>query len=364
MEYSYIPQFEPLLGNEEKEQLCDCIDKNWITGGKKVKEFERRIAELCHVKHAISCSNGTMALFMALDSLQLPKGADVIVPDFTFIASANSVVLAGLNPVFCDVDIQTLNATAETIKKLITINTVAIMPVHIFGQAANMTEIMKLAKERDLLVVEDAAQGIGVSWQGKPVGSFGGINMMSFYADKTITTGEGGMLLTDDDNLAERSLILKHQGRTGRGFYHHKYIGYNFRMTDLQAGIGVAQLYKLPAIIRAKKKHEALYRKLLKGVDGIELPFVDDRGINVPFRHNIFVTNPKELSLYLNEQNIGSREFFYPLHLQPCYNIKADCPNAIWASEHGLSLPSSANLEDKQIEYICDNIKKGIAVCV
>jgi len=360
MKFAYIPQFEPLLGKEEKEQLCDCIDKNWITGGKKVKEFERRIAELCHVKHAITCSNGTMALYMALESLHLPKGSEVIVPDFTFIASANSVVLAGLKPVFADMSMDTFNLTAREIARAITPKTVAIMPVHIFGQSANMTEIMEIANAKRLKVVEDAAQGIAVSWKGKPVGSFGDINIMSYYGDKTITTGEGGMLLTDDDELAERCLILKHQGRTGRGIYYHEHIGYNFRMTDLQAGIGVAQLYRLPAIIRAKRKHDDLYRELLKDVKDVAFPYVCDDGINVPFRHNIFVEYPEKLSVYLNEHNIGSRRFFYPLHMQPCYNVQGNFPNSIWAHEHGLSLPSSVKLTDKQIEYICDTIKEGL----
>jgi perosamine synthetase len=171
-----------------------------------------------------------------------------------------------------------------------------------------------------------------------------------------MTTGEGGMVLTNDDKLAEKCLILKHQGRTGRGIYFHEHIGYNFRLTDLQAAVGLAQLSKLSTIIERKKRNERLYREYLAGVEGVEMPYIDPRGFNVPFRINILVDNPKELSDFLNKEGIGSRQFFYPLHLQPCYNINGEFPNAIKASERGLSLPSAVTLTQEQIEYVCQKI--------
>jgi len=352
-----IPQFEPWLGEEELVQVAECIKGNWITGGPKVKEFERRIAELCGVKHAIATCNGTLALYMGLKALGIGEGDEVIVPDFTFIASANSVVLAGAKPVFVDVDVRTFNIDPESTEKAITPRTKAIMPVHIYGQAADMDAICEIARRHNLYIIEDAAQGIGVTFKGKHTGSFGHIGCISFYADKTMTTGEGGMVLTNDDKLAKKCLILKHQGRTGRGIYYHEHIGYNFRLTDLQAAVGLAQLSKLSTIIEGKKRNEKLYRELLADVEGIEFPYIDPRGFNVPFRINILVDDPEALWKFLEEEDISSRRFFYPLHKQPCYNAKGDFPNAERAYERGLSLPSSVTLTEDQILYICDKIK-------
>ncbi len=351
----YIPQSEPWLDEQELAQLAECITDNWITEGKKVKKFEERIAELCDVKYAIACTSGTIALYMGLKAMGIGEGDEVIVPDFTFIASANSVVLTGAKPVFVDVDSRTFNIDPDCTEEAITSKTKAIMPVHIYGQSADMDAIMDLARDYNLKVIEDNAQGIGVKWQGKPTGSFGDVSCLAFYADKVITTGEGGIVLTNNPEIAEQCLILKHQGRTGTGIYHHEHIGYNFRLTDLQAAVGLAQLDKLPVIIDKRRKNEALYRKLLDGV--VELPYVDPRCFNVPFRVNILVDDPGALSVYLNENNISSREFFYPLHMQPCYNQEGFYPNSVEAHNRGLSLPSSTNLFKEQIEYICEKIK-------
>jgi perosamine synthetase len=352
-----IPQFEPWLGEEELAQVAETIRANWITGGEKVKEFERKIGELCGVKHAIAVCNGTLALYVGLKILRIGEGDEVIVPDFTFIASANSVVMAGATPVFVDIDAKTFNMAPECTEKAITLKTKAIMPVHIYGQSADMDAIGEIAKRHGLYVIEDAAQGIGVTFKGKPVGGFGEVGCLSFYADKTMTTGEGGMVLTNDDELARQCLILKHQGRTGRGIYFHEYIGYNFRLTDLQAAVGLAQLSKLPTIIDKKKKNERLYKELLKDVEGVEFPYIDPRGFNVPFRINILVDEPEALSSFLQKEGISSRCFFYPLHKQPCYNVDGEFPNAVRAYERGLSLPSAVTLAEEQIEYVCDKIR-------
>ena len=356
MAEKFIPQFEPWIDDAELRMLAECVADNWITGGKKVKKFEERIAELCDVKYAIACCNGTLALYMGLKALGIGQGDEVIVPDFTFIASANSVVLAGAEPVFVDVDPKTFNIDPDCAEEAITSKTRAIMPVHIYGQPADMDAIMDLAREYNLKVIEDAAQAIGVTFNGKPMGGFGDVGCLSFYADKTISAGEAGMILTDNPEIAENCLIQKHQGRTGRGIYIHEHIGYNFRLTDLQAAVGLAQLNKLPVIIDMKKKNEALYRELLDGV--VEFPYVDPRCFNVPFRVNILVDDPESLSDYLNKNNIGSRGFFYPLHMQPCYNQPGYFPASVCAYSRGLSLPSSARLTKEQIGYVCDKIKE------
>lgn len=352
-----IPQFEPWLGEEELAQVAETIRANWITGGQKVREFEGKIAELCAVRHAIAVCNGTIALYVGLKILGIGDGDEVIVPDFTFIASANSVVMAGAKPVFIDIDAKTFNIDPNCIEKAITPKTKAVMPVHIYGQAADMDAICEIAKRHNIYIIEDAAQGIGVTFESRPVGGFGEVGCLSFYADKTMTTGEGGMVLTNDDKLAEKCLILIHQGRTGRGIYFHEHIGYNFRLTDLQAAVGLAQLSKLPTIIDRKKRNERLYREYLADVEGIEFPYIDPRGYNVPFRINILLDDPQSLSTFLNDNEIGSRGFFYPLHMQPCYNVNGEFPNAVRAYQRGLSLPSSVTLTEDQILYICEKIK-------
>jgi len=351
-----IPQFEPWIDEIELKQLSECIRDNWIAGGKKVAEFERRIAKLCGVKRAVACVNGTVALFMGLKALGIGHSDEVIVPDFTFIASANSVVLAGATPIFVDIDKYTLNIDPNLIGAAITERTRAIMPVHIYGQSANMDAVMEIAQRNRLSVIEDAAQGIGVTWNEKPVGSFGDVGCLSFYADKTLTTGEGGMVLTDDDKIADKCLRLAHQGNLGKGQYIHETIGYNFRMTDLQAAVGLAQLKKLPLIIEMKRTNEALYRRLLNGA--VEFPCVDSRCFSVPFRIVILVENPKELSTHLNECGVDTRRVFYPLHIQPCYNRNGDFSNSVRAYERGLALPSSVRLTQEQIKYICNRIKE------
>lgn len=357
MKNKIIPPFEPWLGKEELKEVAQTIKDNWITGGPKVKEFQEKIAKLCQVKHAIAVSNGTVALYLGLKILGIGEGDEVIVPDFTFIASANSVVLAGAKPVFIDIDAETFNLDPSKVEKVLTKNTKAILPVHIYGQAADMPKICEVAERHNLYVIEDAAQGIGVTFERKPVGGFGDVGCLSFYADKTITTGEGGMVLTNNDKLAEKCTILINQGRLKRGWYFHEYIGYNFRLTDLQAAIGLAQLKKLPAIIRKKKRNEKLYRKYLSGVPEVKFPYLDPRGFNVPFRINILVKNPQGLLNFLERKGIGARRVFYPLHLQPCYKVKGNFPNAIFAYERGLSLPSAANLKQREICYICDSIR-------
>jgi perosamine synthetase len=356
-----IPQFKPYLGEEEKLRLNKCIDDEWITGGKNVKEFARRVGEIQKVKYVEPCCNGTMALFMCLKLLNLKPSDQVIVPDFTFIASANSVILAGGKLVFCDVDKKTFCMTVETLEPQITTFTKAIMPVHIFGQSAPMDEICEFAKKHNLFVVEDAAQGIGVKWNGQPVGSFGDINAMSFYADKTCTCSEGGAVLINNEDYYKECVSMNNQGRQGRGIYFHEKIGWNFRMSDLHGAVGLAQLDKLDYIINRKKDMREMYHNLLRDVKQISFPYVDNRCEDVPFRITILVDSPEDLKNYLwDKYEIQTVRWFYPLHLQPCYKkgYSGGYPNSIWAYEHGLTLPSYVSLEDEQIEFICEKIRE------
>ncbi len=356
-----IPMFEPWLGEEELNQIREVIESKWIAEGPKVRELEEKIASICEVKHGVAVSNGTVALYVGLMDLGMGEGDEVIVPDLTFIASANAVKLTGATPVLVDVDEKTLNIDPEAAQKAITERTRAIMPVHLYGQAADMDEVMKIAQKHSLYVIEDAAEAIGVKFKGKPVGGFGNVNCLSFYADKTITTGEGGMLLTDDDKLAEWCRFFKNQGRLGGGPYIHPHLGYNFRLSDLQAAVGLGQLSKLSTIIEKKKRNESLYRENLADVEGIEFSYIDPRSSNVPWRINIFIEKPEALQNFLEKEGIGTRRFFAPIHSQPCYNLGGDFPNAERAYERGLSLPSSPVLTEEQVYFICQKIKEFMA---
>jgi perosamine synthetase len=358
-----VNQFDPYLTKDEIKSVSQTIKENWITEGRKTKELQEMLQKYCGAKHAIMLPNGTLALYVALKIVGIGPGDEVIVPAFTFVGSATSITLTGAKPVFCDVNLDDFNMSIESLKACLSPRTKAIMPVHIYGQAVkNFDQVMAIAKERKLLVVEDAAQGLGVKFGKKHVGTFGEVGCISFYADKTITMGEGGVLLTNDDALADRCRYFKNQGRLNRGSFIHPQMGFNFRITDLQAAIGVVQMKKLKMIIDRKAENEALYKKFLKDCSQIEFPKDIKAGKRVPFRINILTNDPEKLGDFLTEKDIGIRRFFYPLNHQPCFtddnSIRNACPNADKIFSKGLSLPSGVGLTTKQIKYVCDNILK------
>lgn len=358
-----INQFDPFLGEEEEALILETIKNNWITEGEKTNKLGQLISSYCNVKHAIMFPNGTLSLFVALKIIGIKPGDEVIVPDFTFVGSATSVILAGGIPVFCDVNLDDFSINIESLKKSISKDTKAIMPVHIYGQAADMAPIMELAKAGSIYVIEDAAQGIGVTYKNKHVGTFGNIGCISFYADKTITTGEGGVIMTDDDELAEQCLYFKNQGRLQRGSFVHPKIGYNFRITDLQAAVGIAQMRKLSWIIQKKRENEELYKKHLSGLDSVYFSKDNGFGERVAFRVNILVDEPERLGKFLEENGIGVRRFFYPLHKQPCFNkdnsiVRDELKNADSIFGKGLSLPSGVGLKEEEISFVCQKIKE------
>jgi len=355
-----VPHVEPLVGNEELKEIKDCFKRKWITGGPKLKIFQEKIAKICKVKYAIGVCNGTQALYVALKALGVGSGDEVIVPDFTFIACSNAVIWTGAKPVFVDVDKRTFNIDPKEIKKAITKKTKAIMPVHIYGQPAEMDEIIKIAKKHNLYVIEDAAEALGAKYKGKPVGSFGHVACLSFYADKVITTGEGGMVLTNDPQIAKRVTILLNQGRMGRGWYIHEKIGFNFRMSDIQAAIGLAQLKKFKKIVKKRKKMERLYKRYLRSVKEVKFPYISPKVFNIPFRFTILVEDPQSLMEFLKKEGIKTARSFYPLHLQPCYKnlkIKGKFPNSLFAYQRILRLPSGNTLTEKKVKFVCEKIK-------
>lgn len=359
-----VPQSEPFVGKEELENLKKVIGKKWVTEGIFCQEFLEIVKDFTGAKYAVLANNGTLALFLGMLSLGIGEGDEVIVPDFTFNASASAVAFTGAKPVFVDIDENNFNIDVEKIEKAITKKTKAIMPVHIYGQSADMDPILKIAKKHKLLIVEDAAESYGVFYKGKHTGTIGDVGVISFFADKTVTCGEGAVILTNSDKLYDKLRYLRNQGRLQSGNFIHQKLGMNFRMTDLQCAVGVAQLKKFKKIEKARLKNYRIYRSFLKDLEG--LSFMEEVGYSnfVPFRVAIRVENLKKLICYLESNKIQTRGFFYPLHRQPCFDYlgyELDAfPVANKVYSEGLCLPVFPSLTKEQIEYLCKNIIKGV----
>tara|TARA_R110002126_G_scaffold106301_1_gene241194 strand:+ start:5860 stop:6966 length:1107 start_codon:yes stop_codon:yes gene_type:complete len=359
-----INQFEPYIGEEEYIAIKGCFDDNWITEGKRSESFSKKLLDLTGAKYGVFAQNGTLALYLALRAIDIKPGDEVIVPNFTFIASANAVEMVGATPIFVDVDIESLQIDIEECKKVLTGNTKAIMPVHIYGMSVDMSKVLEFAKTNNLRVVEDAAQGIGVTWDGKHTGTFGDVGCFSFFADKTITTGEGGYVVTNNEEIYKKLLYLRNQGRLNRGSFIHPEIGYNFRITDIQAAIGLVQISKLSDIIEKKKNLLNEYKNQLSNISGIKIiePPAESLSNHIPFRVVLICEQPVEnLMKYFTDKDIETRTVFYPLHRQPCYGLglsDEDFKNSIYAYEHGICLPSYPTLSFDKVAYICDTIKE------
>jgi len=356
-----ITQVVPNIDDNELRHIAESIEDKWLTEGPKSQQFLNHIKEFTGSKFAVLAPNGTLGLFLGLLALDLPKGSEIIIPDFTFFASASSAIFAGLKPVFVDVDVDTFNMDTSKIESLITDNTSAIMPVHIYGHSANMHKIMDIANKYNLKVVEDAAQAYGVSYKGRHCGTFGDISMISFFADKTITMGEGAVVLTQNEGLYKKLLLLRNQGRPNSGTFIHPSLGMNFRVTDTQSGIGLAQSDKFPQILENKLKNYSLYKELLEGVGDLKFLKVENGSTFVPFRFCLKTQYRDELGGYLENNNIQVRSFFYPMHRQPPLKEYTLANQVFNVSEelykNGVCLPLHAYLTSSDIIYITNKIK-------
>ncbi len=359
----FIPVYEPVLGGNEKKYVLDCLESGWISSlGKYVTDFEQKFSAYCGKKFGVSVANGTAALHVALLALGIKKGDEVIVPDFTFVATANAVSYCGAKPVFVDSEKDTWNIDPSKIEEKISKKTKAIIPVHLFGHPCNMDPIMDIAKEHGLFVVEDAAEAHGAEYKGKKTGSFGHISCFSFYGNKTMTTGEGGMCLTDDESLAKEISFLKDHGMSAEKRYWHSKIGFNLRMTNIQAAIGVAQLEQIEKFIEIKRKNALVYNSLLKDVEGISIPPEMPWAKSTYWMYSILLNDAlkrDELMVKLKEAKIDSRPFFYPMHQLPMYKLERSYPVSDDLSSRGINLPSSASLTKDDVERICSVIVKN-----
>ena len=352
-----IPAYEPDLGDEELVLLTDVIKRNWLSEGKYVREFEDSLARICERNHALSFSNCTSALITGMISLGIGPGDDVAVPSLVHSADPNSISATGANPVFAEVDPQTLCLSVETIQAAITKKTKAVLYVSLYGNASNLDEIEKYCSQNDLIFINDCAPALFGTYKGRPIASYGDFSALSFFADKTITTGEGGMLLSNNIDLINECNIYKHDGRKERGVDVIERKVFNYRITELQAAIGVAQIGKSKGFIERKKANHKTIKSRLAGIDAVSVFEFNPDGDIVPHRNIIMVPNARKLIDYLVENGVGARTLFMPMHSQPCYNEKNEFKITEDLYKTGVCLPSAPSLKQDDIKYICTLIE-------
>ena len=369
-----VPVNTPVFNGNEKKYLMDCIDTGWISSaGAYIERFEEGMAQFVGQKYGVAVSNGTTALEAAVLALNLPKGSEVILPDFTIISCVGAIVKAGLIPVPVDCTADTWNLDVSKVEEKITDKTKAIMVVHIYGLPVDMDPIWALAKKYNLKIIEDAAEAHGLTYRGKQCGGLGDINIFSFFPNKHITTGEGGMVLTSDENYYQRAKDVRNLFFDPERRYIHEEFGSNFRMTNMQAAIGLAQLEQIEKTVLRKREIGTYYQEALSGIESIQLPVPQtEYAENIYWVFGIVLRDPKqladELMRKLGEKGIGTRHFFYPLHKQPAL-IKEECckdeylddkqfGNANFISEHGFYIPSGLGLTFEEQRYVVEEIKK------
>ena len=359
MNQPFIMQMRPLFGEEEKRAICEYMDEDgFITEFKRTEIFERMIAEYTGAKHCIVVNNGTISLTLAAMAVGVQAGDEVIVPNYTMIATPNSVKMFGAIPIFVDVEPETLCLDIEKVKSALTPKTRAIMLVSANGRypKAGISEFEKLAKEYNLILIEDAAQSLGSFYpDGRHIGRAGKIGSFSFSAPKIISTGQGGALITDDDSLAMNLRRLKDFGRSSGGIDIHESIGYNFKFTELQACIGIEQIKKLEHRVERKKQIWKNYKSQLNILNEIRL-FDHDLTLTSPWFIDCLAEQRDELAAYLKSQGIGSRTMYPPINKQLAYNTEGEYESSELVGIKGLWLPSSVQLSEKEIDYICEKI--------
>lgn len=362
----YYPIYKPTITNLEREYVSDAVSSGWVSSiGPYVDKFEEGFAKFCGSKYCVSVSNGTNALFLALVALEIGAGDEVIVPDFSFIATANAVRHAGATPVFVDIDIDTLCISPKAFEAAITKNTRAVIPVHVYGHPAPMPRILDIASRNGILILEDCAEAHGAKVEMRSVGTWGNAGIFSFYGNKILTTGEGGAIVLDDIKLAQRLRLLRDHAMSSSRRYWHEEVGYNFRMTNLQAALGVAQLERADEIIEKKRDIFKWYERELADLKGVclnrrlewaepvyWLVCLEIEGCDFDLRQRVMEK--------LRDFGVETRPYFYPMSTMPMYQ-SAYTPVSQDVSVKGVNLPSYFDLTELDVISICSSVKKAIA---
>ena len=370
-ELKSISLSSPDITHKEVEIINQILSTPVLSIGPKVKEFEKKIADYVGVKYAVAVNSGTSGLHLCIKALDIKDGDEVLTTPFSFIASANCVLFERAKPVFVDINEDTLCIDLLKIEEKITEKTKAILPMHVFGHACEMDKIIELSKSYNLAIIEDACEAIGGEFNGRKVGSFGSAGVFGFYPNKQITTAEGGMIVTDDEHIAELCQCMRNQGRSeGGAWLSHKMLGYNYRLSELSAGLGVAQLDRISEILEKRQTVAQLYIERLSGVDGIRIPYISP---NVKMSWFVFVVRldykrisregRDDIISELKRGGISCSNYFPPIHLEPFYvemfgYKKGDFPITEKVSESTIALPFYNNLAESEIDYICDTLKK------
>lgn len=371
---------DPQVGKEEKEALNAVIDSKYLAEGPVARDFEKRFSEFVGSKYAIVTSNGTTALHLALEASGIKPGDEIITTPFTFIASSNSILFNGAIPIFADIDPETYNIDPEKVEEKITKKTKAILPVHIFGNPCDMKALTDIATDHDLLILEDACQSHGSYFDGKHTGTIGEVGCFSFYASKNLPFGEGGAIVTDNEELKDEILCIRNHGRTPKGGYFHTKIGYNYRTSNIHAAIGVEQIKKLPAMLEARKRNANILLKELSDLDGFAMQKIYDKA-----QHGWYIaagrTDKKDLPVSkvieeLKANNIGSRQIYnVPSYKQPAYTdinnyyywsefikfpdySKVSCPVAERVGKDHFQIPINPGVSEEDMQHIVATLRK------
>lgn len=361
-----VPVNEPLIGDEEKKLVNECLETGWISSaGRFIDEFEKAFSSYCECEYGVSTTNGTTAIHLALKSLGIGPGDEVLVPSFTMAGSVYPIVQCGAIPVFVDSELETCNLSFEDLLSKLTPRTKAIVVVHLYGHPVDMDPIMKVARERGVWVVEDAAEAHGALYKDRKAGSIGDVGCFSFYANKIVTTGEGGMLVSNNSEIVQKARQLKDLAHGEKRFTHVLPEAYNYRMTNIQAAIGLGQLKRIEQTISRKIANAALYNDMLRDISDLVTPVCKPWVRNVYWMYGLRVKETSRFSKeYLMSElataGVGTRSFFYPQDKQPGFSRfgKGDCPNAEYLGTYGFYLPSGQTLTESQIAYVSESLYK------
>ncbi|WP_198543812.1 UDP-4-amino-4,6-dideoxy-N-acetyl-beta-L-altrosamine transaminase [Petroclostridium xylanilyticum] len=375
---SFIPYGQQWIDEDDVQAVIKTLKSDYLTTGPKIKQFEEKLKEVAGAEYAVAIANGTAALHAACFAAGIQEGDEVITSPITFAASANCVLYMGAKPVFADIDPATYNIHPDEIRKKITKKTKAIIPVHFTGQPCDMDEIIKIAKEYDLMVIEDGAHALGAEYKGKKIGSIGDMTTFSFHPVKHITTGEGGAITTNSKELYEKLLIFRTHGITrdvekmtkdeGPWYYEQHFLGYNYRITDFQAALGISQLKKLELFLEKRRKYVKQYNDAFKDIEGIVIPYQLPQTISAWHLYIIqlelqkLAVGRKEIFQELRSRNIGVNVHYIPVYYHPYYQKlgyqKGLCPHAEKLYDRMITLPLFPKMQSEDVEYVIQSVKE------